>query len=75
MRVKNPTIIEVDELVFTAATNARDARALDGPALCRRHSPFERRMVDHQGGDSPADKEPAQMDHGAFDFGKLRHVR
>lgn len=75
MGVKNAAVIEIDELVLSAAPHGDDTDAGKRAPLASRQPATERGMMEGDGRDATANEMAAQLNDGAFDFGKLGHVR
>jgi hypothetical protein len=73
--MEDATIVEVDELMFSAPPDGHDTRSDGRLALSRRHFPAQRCVMEVETDDSAADEVAAQLNHGAFYFRKLGHVR
>jgi hypothetical protein len=68
MRMEHATVLEIDQLMLSAPTDAGDTRAFHRPTLRRGDAATERGVMDFQGHDAPTDNEWAERAHGALDF-------
>ena len=68
MRMQHPAVVQVDELMLTAAAHARDSRADNGASLRGRDPTPQRGMMHLKRGDATPDDERAERDDRALDF-------
>jgi hypothetical protein len=66
--VKHAPIIQVNQLMLSAATHSRDAVAAHGPPLGGRDASTKRRMVDVERNDASTHDESTQVANSALDF-------